>query len=93
MTKIDTIGRRQRATLPRHARVRVGKREVTDPAEAWAVIDAARIAHVGFVADDRPMVIPMLILLLICMLILMPIMYGSARMGSVRAGSARADSA
>ncbi|WP_428697831.1 pyridoxamine 5'-phosphate oxidase family protein [Stappia sp.] len=61
MTKIDkSIGRQHRATLPRHARVRVGKREVTDPSEAWAVIDEARIAHVGFIADARPMVIPML---------------------------------
>ncbi len=56
----ETPKARGRANLPRHARIRVGKREVADPVEAWAVLDEARVAHVGFVADGRPMVIPML---------------------------------
>lgn len=52
--------RSRRASLPRHARVRVGKREVADPAAAFEVLDLARVAHVGFVDEGRPMVIPML---------------------------------
>ena len=52
--------RARRASLPRHAKVRVAKREVADPAAAFEVLDLARIAHVGFVDEGRPMVIPML---------------------------------
>ena len=52
--------RSRRASLPRHARVRVGKREVAAPSAAFEVLDLARIAHVGFIDEGRPMVIPML---------------------------------
>lgn len=47
------------APLPPYARIRYAKRTVDDRAEAYAVLDAGLVAHVGFVAEGRPMVIPM----------------------------------
>lgn len=45
---------------PRHARIRQAKRASYDRAAVHAVLDHALIGHVGFIADDRPMVIPMI---------------------------------
>ncbi len=47
------------APPPPHARIRYAKRAVDDRAEAYAVLDSGLVAHVGFIADGRPMVIPM----------------------------------
>ena len=44
---------------PPYARIRQTKRAVDDCAEAYAVLDAGLVAHVGFIAEGRPMVIPM----------------------------------
>lgn len=45
--------------LPPYSRVRVAKRADYDRATVHAILDAAMILHAGFVADERPMVIPM----------------------------------
>lgn len=47
------------ASAPPYAGVRYAKRAVDDRAEAYAALDARLVAHVGFIADARPMVIPM----------------------------------
>lgn len=44
---------------PAFARIRVAKRAVEDRAEAFALLDRGLFAHVGFVAEGRPMVMPM----------------------------------
>jgi nitroimidazol reductase NimA-like FMN-containing flavoprotein (pyridoxamine 5'-phosphate oxidase superfamily) len=44
---------------PAYARMRKAQREVTDRAAALAVLDAGMVAHVGFIAEGRPMVMPM----------------------------------
>jgi nitroimidazol reductase NimA-like FMN-containing flavoprotein (pyridoxamine 5'-phosphate oxidase superfamily) len=44
---------------PDYAKIRYAKRKVEDEAIAHAILDQGLVAHVGFVADDRPMVIPM----------------------------------
>jgi nitroimidazol reductase NimA-like FMN-containing flavoprotein (pyridoxamine 5'-phosphate oxidase superfamily) len=44
---------------PRFNRVRNARRAVHDSATIEAILDAGLVAHVGFVAEDRPMVIPM----------------------------------
>lgn len=45
---------------PAFAKVRVGKRAISEREAAHAVLDAGRVGHVGFVAEGRPMVIPMI---------------------------------
>jgi nitroimidazol reductase NimA-like FMN-containing flavoprotein (pyridoxamine 5'-phosphate oxidase superfamily) len=45
--------------LPPYARMRQSKRAVEDRAEAYAVLDTGLVGHVGFIAEGRPMVIPM----------------------------------
>lgn len=47
-------------TIDKRSKVRVGKRADYDRAAVHAVLDAGMIAHVGFVVDDRPVVIPMI---------------------------------
>ena len=45
--------------LPKHAQIRVGKRAHYDAETVHAILDYGLVAHVGFVIDGRPMVIPM----------------------------------
>lgn len=45
---------------PPYARVRAGNRADYDRATVHAILDAALVAHVGFVDGGRPMVIPMI---------------------------------
>ncbi|MHC5652686.1 pyridoxamine 5'-phosphate oxidase family protein [Stappia sp. ICDLI1TA098] len=45
---------------PAYARTRVRNRDVSDRDAARDVLSAGRIAHVGFIAEGRPMVIPMI---------------------------------
>ena len=47
------------APPPPYARMRQTRRAVDDRAEAYAVLDTGLVAHVGFIAEGRPMVIPM----------------------------------
>lgn len=42
-----------------HTTVRVKKRASYDREQAYRILDDAFVAHVGFVVDDRPFVIPM----------------------------------
>lgn len=44
---------------PRFNRARNSKRALYDEATVHAIIDAGMVGHVGFVADGRPMVMPM----------------------------------
>ena len=44
---------------PRYNRVRYAKRAHYDQEAIHAVLDAGLVAHVGFIAEGRPMVIPM----------------------------------
>ncbi len=44
---------------PGYAKIRYAKRKVEDEAIAHAILDQGMVAHVGFIAGDRPMVIPM----------------------------------
>lgn len=44
---------------PSYNRIRYAKRADYDRAAVHAVLDAGLVAHVGFLAEDRPMVIPM----------------------------------
>lgn len=44
---------------PDFAKIRYVKRKVEDEVIAHAILDQGLVAHVGFVADGRPMVIPM----------------------------------
>lgn len=44
---------------PAYAKIRYAKRKVEDNAVAHAILDQGLVAHVGFVMDGRPMVIPM----------------------------------
>ncbi len=44
---------------PRFNRARNRKRALYDEATVHAILDAGMVAHVGFVADGRPMVMPM----------------------------------
>lgn len=44
---------------PDYAKIRYVKRKVEDEAVAHAILDQGLVAHVGFVAGGRPMVIPM----------------------------------
>ncbi|WP_088342619.1 MULTISPECIES: pyridoxamine 5'-phosphate oxidase family protein [Rhodomicrobium] len=46
--------------IPRYSKVRRADRGSYDHAAIHAVLDEGLVAHVGFVADDRPMVIPMI---------------------------------
>lgn len=46
-------------TVPAFAKIRYAKRKVVDEAAAHAILDQGLVAHVGFIADGRPMVIPM----------------------------------
>jgi nitroimidazol reductase NimA-like FMN-containing flavoprotein (pyridoxamine 5'-phosphate oxidase superfamily) len=45
--------------LPPFAKIRNPNRKVEDEAVAHAILDQGLVAHVGFVANERPMVIPM----------------------------------
>lgn len=45
--------------LPAYARIRVSKRAVQASEEAWATLDRGLVGHVGFLHEDRPMVVPM----------------------------------
>lgn len=45
--------------LPAYARIRLKKRAAEAPEEAWATLDRGLVGHVGFLHDDRPMVVPM----------------------------------
>jgi len=45
--------------IPKHAKVRVSKRAHYDRETVHAILDVGLVAHVGFVMDERPMVIPM----------------------------------
>lgn len=45
--------------LPPYAKMRNPNRKVGDKAVAHAILDQGLVAHVGFIANDRPMVIPM----------------------------------
>jgi len=47
------------ADLPRYAIARQQKRACYDTATVHAILDQGLVAHVGFVAADRPMVMPM----------------------------------
>lgn len=47
------------ADLPRYARIRQMNRGGYDRDLANAILDAGMVAHVGFIHDNRPMVIPM----------------------------------
>ncbi|WP_135449858.1 MULTISPECIES: pyridoxamine 5'-phosphate oxidase family protein [Tabrizicola] len=44
---------------PRFNRARNGKRALYDEATVHAILDAGLVGHVGFVAEGRPMVMPM----------------------------------
>ncbi|WP_372422251.1 pyridoxamine 5'-phosphate oxidase family protein [Salinarimonas chemoclinalis] len=44
---------------PSWARIRVAKRAVDDRAAAYALLDASLFAHIGFIHEGRPMVVPM----------------------------------
>ncbi|MGP9820208.1 pyridoxamine 5'-phosphate oxidase family protein [Salinarimonas sp. NSM] len=44
---------------PSYARIRVAKRAVDDRAAAYALLDASLFAHIGFIHENRPMVVPM----------------------------------
>ncbi|WP_346895827.1 pyridoxamine 5'-phosphate oxidase family protein [uncultured Roseibium sp.] len=46
-------------TLPAYARARQPKRARYDEETIHGILDAGLVGHAGFVADDRPMVIPM----------------------------------
>jgi len=46
-------------TIPKHAKIRVSKRAHYDRETVHAILDKGLVAHVGFVLDERPMVIPM----------------------------------
>ena len=45
--------------IPKHAKIRVNKRAHYDRETVHAILDCGLVAHVGFVMDGRPMVIPM----------------------------------
>lgn len=45
--------------LPGYARARQGKRANYDEAAIHSILDTGLVGHVGFIAEDRPMVIPM----------------------------------
>lgn len=45
--------------IPAYAKIRYVNRKVEDETVAHAILDQGLVAHVGFVSDDRPMVIPM----------------------------------
>ena len=45
--------------IPKHAKIRVSKRAHYDAETVHDILDKGLVAHVGFVLDDRPMVIPM----------------------------------
>ncbi len=47
-------------TIDKRNKVRVGTRADYDRTSVHAVLDAAMIAHVGFIKDDRPFVLPMI---------------------------------
>lgn len=46
-------------TLPRYARARNGKRASYDSETIHQILDAGLVGHVGFIAEGRPMVVPM----------------------------------
>src|SRR5437868_4705364 len=51
---------REAKTCPRHEVRRIKDRAHYDRATAYAILDAAFVAHVGFCVDAQPFVIPML---------------------------------
>ena len=46
-------------TRPAYARIRNAKRAVEDRAEAYALLDTCLLAYVAFIAEGRPMTLPM----------------------------------
>jgi len=56
---MSTSEKRKGANLPDYARIRQMKRGSYDRELAYGVLDAGLVAHVGFLHEDRPMVIPM----------------------------------
>lgn len=46
-------------SYPNYTKVRYANRASYDRAPAYEILDLGLLAHVGFMADDRPMVIPM----------------------------------
>ncbi|MEM5581829.1 pyridoxamine 5'-phosphate oxidase family protein [Roseibium sp. AS2] len=61
MTHPDTRLAKPRTAndLPRHAKIRQMNRGGYDRDLAYGILDAGLVAHVGFIQDNRPMVIPM----------------------------------
>ena len=45
--------------LPKYARARQSKRAIYDMETVLAILDSGLVGHVAFVAEDRPMVMPM----------------------------------
>lgn len=45
--------------VPKHAKIRVSKRAHYDKETVHKILDKGLVAHVGFIMDERPMVIPM----------------------------------
>ncbi len=46
------------AVVPRTMMTRMPEKGVSDPAALHALLDAVKVAHVGLVADDHPLVVP-----------------------------------
>jgi len=56
---MSTLEKRQASDLPRYAKIRQMNRGGYDRDLANDILDAGMVAHVGFIHDDRPIVIPM----------------------------------
>jgi hypothetical protein len=56
---MSSIEKRQSAGLPRYAKIRQMRRGNYDRGLAYEILDAGMVAHVGFIHENRPMVIPM----------------------------------
>ena len=56
---MSSLDKRQGKDLPRYAKIRQMNRGSYDRQLAFDILDKGLVAHVGFVHEDRPMVIPM----------------------------------
>lgn len=56
---MSSLEKRKVAGLPPYAKIRQMNRGSYDRKLAYDILEAGLIAHCGFIADDRPMVIPM----------------------------------
>jgi len=56
---MSTLEKRQGKDLPRYAKIRQMNRGSYDRDLAYEILDSGMVAHVGFVHENRPMVIPM----------------------------------